>query len=361
MVIDILHYKIFSGSNFNVPAIPDNSIHIEFTSPPYGLKDLITYNANDPDNLGNYKEDEFLQRIKPSYKEAYRVLKPGRKLLLNVPDVIGKSDIDDKAIHYRMGNKTINLLEEIGFVLEDTIVWDKGHSVSFHTNISSRPGSFVLTHRYENIYLLRKPGETDWSHLTEQDREASKLPSDFIGKYMFNLWQINSETQKTFHPAPFPLELAKVAVRMYSFTNEIAYDFFGGTGTVVKAAMELQRSGYMTELGYVPTKITPEGRVPDGTNWLDRTKAEIGWGNGNLASNEVLYYVLKTDGTLLEKNEVKGLGTDSLKSQVLHTKGANLGNFGLEIEDNKPEKIVLPEGGEEWKVKPEDWKKQKTL
>ena len=360
----MLHYKIFCGNSNNVPGIESGSVHFIFTSPPYGLKNLITYDANNPENIGNYEKDEYLELMRPIYKECYRVLKTGRKMIINITDAVTKAE-DGKASHYRTTQKTLDLLEEIGFVFEQNIIWWKGQTVGFHTNVSSRPGSSVLTHCYENCLLVRKPGETDWSHLTKEEREAGELSSEFIGKYMFDLWKVDSESQKTFHPAPFPKELAKIGIRLFTFPNEIVYDPFLGTGTTISASMDIQRSAYGTELGYVPTMKDADGnRVPDGTNWLDRTKECIGWGNANLASDEILYYVLNTDGTPIESSEVKGLGRDKLLEETSHSKGSNLFGYGLEIKTktSKPEEVKLPESDEpEWKPNPEHWQKQKKM
>lgn len=361
----MLHYRIYVGNSNNVPHILSDSLHFIFTSPPYGLKKLITYDSSNPENLGNYEKEEYLNLMKPIYKECFRILKSGRKMIVNITDAVAKNEEDDKAIHYRTGNKTVDILEEIGFTLEDTVIWDKGQSIGFHTDISNRPGSAVLTHRYEFCFILRKPGPTDWSHLTEEEREAGKLPKDFMGKYLYNLWSVDTETQKSYHPAPFPLQLPKIGIRLFTFPNEIVYDPFLGTGTTIKAAMELQRSAYGTEIGYIPTTKDKEGnKIPDGTNWLDRTKAEINWGNSNLASDEIIWKILTTEGQELEKLEVKGLGRDKLMEESLHSKGQNLFTFGLEVQKEgikRESTLILPSGEGEWEIKPEDWKKQKTL
>ena len=360
----MLHYKIFCGNSNSVPAIENNSVHMIFTSPPYAIPNLISYDSSNPENIGNYEKEEYLELMKPVYKECFRILKSGRKIIVNIADPVDKSTIDNKAGHYRMANKTVNLLEEIGFIYEDTIIWNKMQSVGFHTNVSSRPGSSVLTHKWEYLFLFRRPGETDWSHLTDQDRKTGELSSEFIGKYLFNMWDVISESQKTFHPAPFPLQLPKIGIRLFTFPNEIVYDPFLGTGTTIKAAMELQRSAYGTELGYTPTKIEDGIRIPDGTNWLDRTKAEINWGTSNLASDEILWRILKTTGEPIEQVDVKGLGKDKLMEESLHSKGQNLLSFGLELPESDSEKkkeSILPQGDGEWKNPPEVWVKQKKI
>ncbi len=142
----MLHYKMLIGNSNSVPAIESGSIHFIFTSPPYGLKNLITYDKDNPENLGNYEKQDYLNLMKPVYKECFRILKSGRKMIVNITDAVTKSEIDEKATHYRTTHKTLDLLEEIGFVFEQNIIWWKGQTVGFHTNVSSRPGSSVLTH-----------------------------------------------------------------------------------------------------------------------------------------------------------------------------------------------------------------------
>lgn len=354
----MLHYKIFIGNSNNVPAIDSNSIHFIFTSPPYGLSKTvghspqpIIYDQSNIDNIGNYSGDEYLEMMKPVYKENYRILKQGRKMIVNIVDVVMSSPIDNKFTTFRTGEKTVKICEDIGFAYEDVVIWDKIESTAVRILGSwPYPGSVILAHRWEYCFIFRKPGDIDWSHLTEREKEAGKMSNDYIGKHFDNIWRYRAETRKHYHPAPFPIELPREAIRLYTYPNEIVYDCFGGTGTTLQAAKELQRSGYITEIGF---------QAKDEKPWLDHVKEETNWGSGDLASSEVIYTIAKTDGTELEKIEVKGLGDDKLLEESSHSKGSNLFEFGLEIPEE--EKAELPKGEGEWKNPETNWVKQKKL
>jgi modification methylase len=350
----VLHFKILIGNSNNIPAIESNSIHFIFTSPPYS--DVLDYNRSDPENIGNYKQEEYLNLMRPVYKENFRVLKPGRKMIVNIADTVESSEIDQKMTHYRYGDKTLHMLEEIGFIYEDEIIWDLMKSRS--QNLMGGwpyPGSVIFLHGWEHCYILRKPGQADWAHVTEQEKEAAKLSSDFIYKYSYNIWPFRTEAQESYHPAPFPISLVKTAIQVFTYPNEIVYDCFGGTGTTMRASKDAQRSAIITELGY---------NAKDGRPWLEHTKERVGWGDSNLASDEILYRVLKTTGEEIESQDVKGEGRAKLFEKS-GTHESSLFKFGLEVETKhgeikKENKVQLPEGEYEWD-KNKEWKKQKVL
>lgn len=352
----MLTYKIFIGNSNNVPVIESNSIHLIVSSPPYGLSDVpeaIIYDKSNEENIGNYSGQEFLDKLKPVFKENYRILKTGRKMVINIVDVVGTSKIDDKMELIQNSQKTIEMCKEIGFVLEDIVIWDKIESAAVRILGSwPLPGSIILCHRWEYVIIFRKPGEIDWSHVTNEEKEAGKMSNDFIAKHFDNVWRIKAETSKSYHPAPFPIDLAKEAITLFTYPNEIVYDCFGGTGTVIQAAKQLQRSASITEIGFTPK---------DDRNWLDHVKEETNWGSGDLASNEVLYRILTTQGEIIEQQDVVGLGKNQLFKET-HNKESSLFSFGLEVETkhSKQEKVILPEGEYVWE-KNKEWKKQKVL
>lgn len=298
----MLNYKIIIGDNRSVPVLPSNSVHMAITSPPYF--DVKPYNREDPNNIGNYKDDDYYKMVKETYKEVFRVLKTGRKFVLNAPTSYGISPIDNKRQIYRLGDKSASICEEIGFIHEATIYWNQGRSSSMSILGSfPYPGGPLIINEIEECYVLRKPGDSDYSHVNEAEREASKMSKEFIRDHIYTNWEIRPENLDTVHIAPFPVKLVEDFIKCYSFVNEIVYDPFMGSGTTLKAAKNLHRSAIGCEIGYKTTT---------GENWLEYVKKKIGWLDGSILDEQILYEIVYPDGSVVE-DVVKSLGKVKLE------------------------------------------------
>jgi len=329
-----------AGNSNHVPAIRSESQHMAITSPPY--VDAKPYDRDNPENIGNYQIDEQLKMLKPVYKEVLRVLQPGRKFIMNVPDMVALSPIDGKSCHIPLFEKTISLLEDIGFIYEMPFMWDKMHSRSANNNGSwPYPGGVVLVHDFEPIGIFRKPGQPDYSHVTKEQREASKMSSEFMADAMYNTIKIQGESQIKYHIAAYPEELVDRFIALYTFVGESVYDPFGGSGTTVVEAKKYERSGVMCEIGF---------KTPDGTPWIDNVTRRIGWNDGSLHGEQILYEILDSEGNIISSDVVEGRG--KLDVNVLNELGEKaLDRFGsfnpdsdIPIEkDKKPKKKKEPE------------------
>jgi DNA modification methylase len=335
----MLFYKVIVGNSASVPAIKTDSVDLTVTSPPY--LQAKNYDIDNAENVGNYPLREQLEMCKPIYKEVFRVLKPGRKFVVNVPDMIGKSPIDNKYCSIPLADETRRLLDDIGFIYEIPFMWLKKHSRTSNVGGSfPYPGGPVLTHDFEPCYIMRKPGDTDYSHVTKEQREASKMSPQFMADAMYNTIEIMGETQIKFHPAAFPEELVERFIALYTFVGETVYDPFLGSGTTLLAAKRLERSGIGTEIGY---------KTPDGVSWLEHVKNRIGWKDGNLHGDQILYEVLDCEGKVINSETVVGRG--KLTKNVLNEAeiiGKPLTKFESDEQDEQ-ETIVVKEPKEEKK------------
>jgi site-specific DNA-methyltransferase (adenine-specific)/site-specific DNA-methyltransferase (cytosine-N4-specific) len=241
--------KIIFGNAENMKEVDSNSIHLIVTSPPY-------YNAPfDFPNLFN-SYDEFLKLLKNVGKELIRVLKPGRCACFVTQDV----RIEGKL--YPIVSDLIHIMVyDIGFEYQDKIIWRKPEG---YIRISRRSG-VIIQHPYpmyyypDNIYeevvVLKKPGEFDRSSVIAEVKEKSKINiSRFQNeKWYLSVWDIKNvlpHEKWSKYTAAFPEQLIERLVLLYSYYEETVLDPFLGTGTTCLVAKKLGRNciGYEIDL-----------------------------------------------------------------------------------------------------------------
>jgi site-specific DNA-methyltransferase (adenine-specific)/site-specific DNA-methyltransferase (cytosine-N4-specific) len=241
--------KIIFGNAENMKEVDSNSIHLIVTSPPY-------YNAPfDFPNLFN-SYDEFLKLLKNVGKELIRVLKPGRYACFVTQDV----RIEGKL--YPIVSDLIHIMVyDIGFEYQDKIIWKKPEG---YIRISRRSG-VIIQHPYpmyyypDNIYeeivVLKKPGEFDRSSVIAEVKEKSKINiSRFQNeKWYLSVWDIKNvlpHEKWGKYTAAFPEQLIERLVLLYSYYEETVLDPFLGTGTTCLVAKKLGRNciGYEIDL-----------------------------------------------------------------------------------------------------------------
>ena len=217
--------------------IPDESIHLTFTSPPY-------YNARDYTIYQSY--EAYLDFLTAIFKETHRITKEGRFFVLNtspviVPRISRAHSSKRYAIPYDMHPR----LSDIGWEFIDDIVWTKPDYAAKNRNGGffqhRKPLGYKANSVTESVMVYRKKTDKliDWNIRQYDDEtvEASKV----MGEYeKTNLWHINPTTDKV-HPAVFPPELAARVVQFYSFKGDLVFDPFGGSGTVGYVALTHER------------------------------------------------------------------------------------------------------------------------
>jgi len=223
--------------------VPDKSIHLTFTSPPY-------YNARDYSIYNSYQE--YLQFLDEVFKEVYRVTKEGRFFLLNTsPIIIPRAGRQYSSKRYPIPYDIHPLLIKMGWEFIDDIVWLKPEASAKNRNAGflqhRKPLAYKPNPCTECVMVYRKKTDKliDWN-IKQYDFkvvEESKINGDFESS---NVWKIDPTFDKT-HSAVFPIELCSKVIKFYSFKGDLVFDPFAGSGTLGKAAMNLNRYFFLTE------------------------------------------------------------------------------------------------------------------
>ncbi len=242
---------IYIADSRNMAEVADESVHLVVTSPPYWhIKD---YGVEGQIGYGQTLH-EYLLDLSRVWHECWRVLKPGRRLCINIGDQFARAVIYGRYKVIPLHAEIIAQCETIGFDYIGAIIWRKkttmrttGGAVVMGT-FPYPPGGIVELD-YEFILLFKKPGQ-EKERVSPAVKEASRLSRDEWKEFFSGHWEFAGERQ-VMHEAMFPEELPRRLIRMFSFAGETVLDPFLGSGTTVRVALELGRNA----IGY---EIQPE-------------------------------------------------------------------------------------------------------
>ena len=233
-------------------AVDDESVHLVVTSPPYwqlkdyGPKQQIGYNDSYQDYINN---------LNLVWNECYRVLHKGCRLCVNIGDQFARSVYYGRYKIIPIRTEIIKFCETVGFDYMGAIIWQKVTTCNT-TGGATIMGSFpyprngIVKLDYEFILIFKKLGKPP--KVPKQIKEQSKLSKEEWNQYFYGHWNFSGEKQNQ-HLAPFPEELPKRLIKMFSFVGDTVLDPFLGSGTTSLAALNLSRNS----IGY---EINPEYR-----------------------------------------------------------------------------------------------------
>lgn len=232
--------------------IPNSSIHLAVTSPPYF--NLKRYNEH-PDQLGHLDEYErFHDELDLVWQHCFRVLVPGGRLVCNVGDVCVARRRNGGRHHVLPLHADIAVrTRRIGFDYLTPILWHKIANAQFEA--AGNGGGFlgkpyepnaIVKNDVEYILMLRKPGA--YRNPTEEQRATSRLTKEEQADWFQPIWHGLTGVSAKDHPAPYPIELAYRLVRMFSFTGDTVLDPFSGTGSTTIAAIRADRNSIANEI-----------------------------------------------------------------------------------------------------------------
>ncbi|MGC9524308.1 MAG: DNA-methyltransferase [Limnospira sp.] len=246
---DTTTHRLIEGDARNLSFIPDESIHLVLTSPPYW--NLKKYNTN-PHQLGHIDSyDEFLQELTKVWREVYRVLVPGGRLVCVVGDVCLSRRKYGRHLVMPLHADICVACRKLGFDNLNPIIWHKisnaNYEVKNGTKFLGKPyePNAIIKNDIEFILMQRKPG--GYRKPTEEQRRLSMIDKTDYETWFQQFWTIPGASTRQ-HPAPFPLELAYRIVRMFSFYGDTVLDPFLGTGTTMKAAIHANRNSIGIEI-----------------------------------------------------------------------------------------------------------------
>jgi DNA modification methylase len=242
-------HRLIHGDNRSLSFIADESVHLVVTSPPYWS--LKRYNEH-PDQLGHIADYEsFLSELSKVWKEVYRVLVPGGRLVCVVGDVCLSRREYGRHLVMPLHSDITVICRKLGFDNLNPIIWHKISNASFEANDGTKflgkpyEPNAIVKNDIEFILMQRKPG--GYRKPTQEQRRLSMIAKHDFAEWFRQFWTITGASTRN-HPAPFPFELAYRLVRMFSFWGDTVLDPFCGTGTTMLAAMKTGRNSIGVEI-----------------------------------------------------------------------------------------------------------------
>jgi site-specific DNA-methyltransferase (adenine-specific) len=231
--------------------LEDDSATLAVTSPPY--KDAINYDEHVEKLKGaktrwERKEvsyDEYRQFLMERFKELLRVVRPGGHNVVNISPVGWQGRRTPLPYHF------VGWMEEVGWAFKEDIIWEKPVAKDRRSGLLMQhpyPGYYYPSLVTEYVLVFQKPsGRKDrdniYWHRSAEEKEANRLDlSDYQGEKSKNVWKIRPlSPQENLHPCPFPLELARRVIELYSYKGDLVVDIFAGSGQTNLAAEEIGR------------------------------------------------------------------------------------------------------------------------
>ncbi len=227
--------KLFCKSSENMDELPENSVHLMVTSPPYNV-------GKDYDQDLSIKEYRSL--LKQVFQETFRVLVYGGRVCINIANLGRKP-------YLPLHSYIIEDMHQLGFLMRGEIIWNKAASSGISTAWGSWQSASNPTLRdvHEYVIIFSKGTFSRSSY----NKENTITKEEFL-TFTKSMWNFPAESATRIgHPAPFPIELPYRCIQLYTFKGEVVLDPFCGGGSTCIAALKSGRQfvGYEVSKQYL--------------------------------------------------------------------------------------------------------------
>ncbi|MBI4547743.1 MAG: site-specific DNA-methyltransferase [Ignavibacteriae bacterium] len=215
--------KVFCQDSRQMNQLPDCSVHLMVTSPPYNV-------GKDYDE--NLSLEEYRGLLRDVFKETFRVLVPGGRACINVANLGRKPYIP-------LHKYIIEEMDHLDFLMRGEIIWDKSASAGTSTAWGSWQSASNPTLRDVHEYILIFSKDT--FRREKGGRKDTITQKQFL-EFTKSIWTFPAESaKKVNHPAPFPVELPLRLIQLYTFIGDVVLDPFVGSGSTCIAALKAGR------------------------------------------------------------------------------------------------------------------------
>jgi DNA modification methylase len=248
------HHRIYHGDSRALTELADGSVHLVVTSPPYWTLKEYPRGEGQLGWISDY--DSFVEELAKVWREAFRVLVPGGRLVVVVGDVCLPRRKVGRHLVVPLHASIQEACRKIGFDNLSPIIWSKIANAKFEVEggggFLGKPyePNGIVKNDIEFILFQRKPGGYRQPSLAA--RVLSVIPEAAQKEWFKQIWTLPGASTRE-HPAPYPLTLAERLIRMFSFVGDTVLDPFAGTGTTNLAASRWGRDsvGYEVEPSYL--------------------------------------------------------------------------------------------------------------
>lgn len=272
--------EIFNADARNLADFVEaDSVALVVTSPPYFAGKEYEETLGQNGVPGSYFE--YLELLSEVFDACKTVLEPGGRIAVNVANL-------GRRPYRSLSSDVTGILQDHGLLMRGEVVWWKGRAAggSCAWGTFQRPGNPVLRDVTERVLIASK-GRFDRA-LTPKQRHTKQMPStatisrDEFLEATTDLWEIPpASATRVGHPAPFPVELPKRLIELYTYADDLVLDPFMGAGTTGLAALRTNRRyvGFETDRTYIDRaneRLDSERkRIADTGSSIERFRVEL--------------------------------------------------------------------------------------